>query len=423
MSKNMITPNSSKKKVTKTPAQPGRSRPYTWFLQLRLFIANTWEIYLILLVAGFLRFYQINTTEFDDDQATLYQMAYDAVHHGLLPATSNTASIGIAHAPGVIYFFMPLTALSADPLWGTVLVGLFTTATALLTYFFTRRYYGRFAGISAALLYATAAKPLNYARFIWQPNLMPPFVMLFMFSLFWGAVEQRKGWLFPALVLFGVLYQMHPTACLLAIPLLVAVLLARQTVRWRDLLLALAVLFLIFFPYLTWEVYAKFADVHTLLALAKQHAHIDTQAMRFYLLLLSPYDQLPAAMHPLVPILAITVPLLVLGGFIIAGTLLLRDEENGQNTRSPFARLSGWWTRLRTSPYRCGLLVLLVWQIVPLLILSRHAIGLHAQYFFMLMPGPFILTGLFLSHIVKWLQVALRHIQHSQSDHCSSTGE
>jgi hypothetical protein len=48
------------------------------------------------------------------------------------------------------------------------------------------------------------------------------------------------------------------------------------------------------------------------------------------------------------------------------------------------------------------LFVLLVWQLVLLAVLSRHAVDLHAQYFFMLLPGPFILVGLFCSKLVEW---------------------
>src|SRR2546425_1898521 len=383
---------------TDTPSLERSSVMRSWLLWL----ASAWEVFLILLVAGFLRFYQINTTEFDEDQAQLFRMAYDAVHHALLPTTSNAASIGISNPPGVIYLFMPLAALSANPLWGAMLVGVFTTATALLTYFFTRRYYGRFAGVVAALLYATAARPLNYARFIWQPNLMPPFVVLFMFALFWGVVERRKGWLFPALLLLGVLFQMHPITLLLAVPLLAAVVLAPGTLRWRDLALALAFLLVIFFPYLIWEVYTHFADVRTVFTLAKQYAHIDGQAIHFYRVFLSPYDNLPADMHsvvlllaPLLSWLSVAVPLLTLGGFVTAGVLLLRSRWRG---------MRNWWADLRGDPYRCGLLLLLTWQIVPLLILSRHAVDLHSQYFFMFLPGPFILIGLFLAKAVAWFQ-------------------
>ena len=404
---------------------------HPWLLWLASSIDRAWEVFLILLIAGFLRFYQINTTEFDEDQAQLFRMAYDAVHHALLPTTSNAASIGISNPPGVIYLFIPLAALSANPLWGAMLVGTFTTATALLTYFFTRRYYGRFAGIVAALLYATAARPLTYARFIWQPNLMPPFVVLFMFALFWGVVDRRKGWLFPALFLFGVLYQMHPTTLLLAAPLLTAVVLAPGTLRWRDLAFACASLLIIFFPYLIWEAYTGFADIRTVFILAKQHAHIDTQAIHLYRSFLSPFDTPPTDMRSLVRMLAptlswlsIAVPLLTLGGFATAGLLSFRSAgEQGAGVEalpvprtgnaSALSSLRNWWAELRATPYRCGLILLLVWQIVPLLILSRHAIPLHSQYFFMFLPGPFILIGLFLAKVVEWLRGRVQRRQWS----------
>ena len=36
--------------------------------------------------------------------------------------------------------------------------------------------------------------------------------------------------------------------------------------------------------------------------------------------------------------------------------------------------------------------------------LTRHSIGLYAHYIIILMPGPFILIGLFLANISTWLQ-------------------
>ncbi len=377
----------------------------------------SWEVYLVLLVAGFLRFYQLNTTEFDEDQAMLFRLAHDAIRYGLLPVTSNAASIGISNPPGVIYLFMPVAFFTANPLGGAMLVGLFTTVAALLTYFFTRRYYGRFAGAVAALLYATAAEPLNYARFIWQPNLMPPFVVLFLFTLFLGVVERRKGWLFPALVLFGILYQMHPTTVLLAAPLVLALVLAPGTLRWRDLLFAGILLVILFFPYLLWEVATKFADLRTVLTLAKQHAHLDSQAVRFYVLFLSPYTAVPTyaasvvrGIAPFISWLHYVVPLLTVGGFLVAILLLFRSTRatlSAQGTVAARTGLQAMFQRFRADRYRCGLLILLVWQLVPLAVLSRHAVDLHAQYFFMLMPGPFILVGLLLAKLRVWSRTLL----------------
>src|SRR5256886_13230338 len=121
-----------------------RSRLRTWLL--------TWEVYPILLVTGFLCLYRINTTEFNTDQAAIFSMARDAIRFGLIPITSNRASLGTTHPPAVIYILMIPALFSANPLWAAVQQALLTTAAALLTYIFTRRYYGRLAGIVAALL-------------------------------------------------------------------------------------------------------------------------------------------------------------------------------------------------------------------------------------------------------------------------------
>ncbi len=377
---------------------------------------RTWELYPLILVAGFLRFYQLNTTEFDQDQAILFRMAHDAVSHGLLPVTSNTASIGISNPGGVIYLFMLPALLNPSPLGGAILVASCTLIAILLTYFFTRRYYGRLAGIVAALLYATAYKPLLYARFIWQPNLMPPFVVLFLFVLFSGVVERRKGWLFPALLLLGILYQMHAITVLLAIPLAVALLLAPHTLRWRDIIFALIGLAILFFPYLLWEVYTHFDDLRTVFTLAKQHARIDGQALNFYQIFLTPNEPLPTDTHvlpyaltPLFSWLQYTMPALVVLGLLslvaalVAPRLWGETKVDTESTKGK-AFIREWWRNLQADRYRCGLIILLVWQAVPLLILSRHAIDLHTQYFFMLLPGPFVLIGIFFAHGVNWLQ-------------------
>ncbi len=396
---------------------------------------RTWELYLLVLVTGFLRFYQLNTTEFDQDQAILLRMAHDAITHGLLPTTSNTASIGIAHPAGVIYLFMLPALLNPSPLSGAILVAICSTIAVLLTYFFTRRYYGRLAGTIAALLYATAYKPLVYTRFIWQPNLMPPFILLFFFALFYGVVERRKGWLFPALLLLGILYQMHEISVLLAIPLVVALLLAPHTFRWRDIAFAAIGLVIVFFPYLLWEVYTHFTDLHTILTLAKQHARIDGQALNFYQGFLTPNKLQPADTHVLphrltllfswlqyaMPALVILGLLSIVFAFIAprlwgetktdtgsaeekSSTESLRpSEEQGDRKGLPYMFVNTLQS-LQADRYRCGLIILLAWQIVPLLILSRHAIDLHTQYFFMLLPGPFVFIGIFFSHVVNWLR-------------------
>lgn len=64
--------------------------------------------------------------------------------------------------------------------------------------------------------------------------------------------------------------------------------------------------------------------------------------------------------------------------------------------------LRAWWSDFFQSGYRRGLLLLLVWQVIPLLALSRHSLDLHSQYFLVLLPGPFIFIGLFVGKLAEW---------------------
>ena len=394
-----------------------------------------------------MRLYQINTSEFDGDQAAIFNLAREAVQHTLLPIVSNRASIGIENPPAIIYLLMLPASLSSDPFWAAVMVAFFNIVAVLLTYIFTRRYYGRFAALVAALLYATAAKPLNYSRFIWQQNMLAPFIILFIVALFWGVVERRKGWFFPAVLLLGIAYQLHETSLLLSIPLLLAIVLSPKTLRWRDLTLALASLLVVFSPYILWEFISHIADLSIVLNVAKTRARFDTDAIYLYRFFLSPngfasYYQVPSKptsilrlFAPLLPWLRYLLQLLVFGGLATAAVLALwprrsrlspiltqhettpgdnggvdnptASENSIEEQRihsSPLSLLLNWWKEYRATPYRCGLTLLVIWQVVPLLLLLRHTVDLYPYYLLALMPGPFILAGFFLAQIVRWTQ-------------------
>jgi len=386
---------------------------------------SAWEIYPILGIAAFLRFYQIATTEFDADQAMVFRMARDAISHGLLPATSNIASIRIVNPPAVIYLLMIPAAFSANPLWGAIFVGLLNVIAVFLTYVFVRRYYGRIAAIIASLLYATAAEPLHFSRFIWQQNMIAPFVVLFMFALFWGVVERRKGWLVAALLLLGILVQLHETTIILSLLLLFALVLSPGTVRLRDLLLGVIFLLLLFSTYLLWEFSVKFADLSILLQMSKLHSHFDLTALNYYGLFFNPYDNIPTNTHALeyklIPLLKWLNPIMTI--LIVCGLALITigvisspqlwkrnsDVDNeSRSSRHPLWRsletLRALWTDFRASPQRCGYLLLLSWQIVPILILSRHSVPVFPYYLLMVMPGPFIIMGVLLSTLAGRLQ-------------------
>jgi 4-amino-4-deoxy-L-arabinose transferase-like glycosyltransferase len=366
-----------------------------------------WEVYLIVAVAALLRLYQINTTEFDGDQAVIFGMARYALQHGLLVATSNYASIHMLNPPGIIYLLMVPAAISADPVGAAILTALCAIAAVLLCYLFVRRYYGRLAGAIAALIFATASRAVFYSRFSWQQNLLPLFVMLFMFTLFRGAVERRKGWLAPALLLLGLAIQLHATAAFLVVPLAIALLLAPDTLRWRDLGLGILSLLVIYSTYILWEVASHFSDLNILLTPTKKQSQIDNWALYYYQLIISPYEEpftnRSAILYRLIPALfwlRDTMTALFIGGGLLALVSSLWPAKSKAGEDGKWR----WWRNLRADPYRCGLLILFAWQITPLLALSRHALPIYPHYFIIIMPGCFILIGLFIAKLAGWFQ-------------------
>ncbi|MFL5660223.1 MAG: ArnT family glycosyltransferase, partial [Ktedonobacteraceae bacterium] len=411
--------------TTSSPKNTTRDKLRSWLL--------TWEAYPIILIAGFLRLYGLNTTSIAVDQSALLILAYNAVHHSLIPISSNSASIFILHPPAAIYFLMLPALFSLNPLWAAVMTALFNIIAVLIAYIFTRRYFGRFAATIASLLFATAETAIVFSRFIWQPTLLAPFVMLFFFALFWGAVDRHKGWLFPALLLLGICYQLHEITIILAVPLLLTLLLSPQTVRLRDIVLGGISLMLIFAPYLVWEFSSKLADIHTVLNLTHAHAQIDTKALAYYQRFLNAYyyddrfvgssfydpiGSTASLVFKILPALILTrhvLLLLLLVSLAAMGLLVVQPQHSGgQNTTGDrttkklgsclFTHLFHWWKGLRADPFRCGLIILLAWQVVPLVVLSRHTATMHLHYLLMLLPGPFILIGFVISRLLAWLQ-------------------
>src|SRR5579875_1358594 len=407
----------------------GGERPLTYRTVAKTLL-SCWELYFIVAIAAFLRFYLLPTTEFDDDQAAVFGMAYNAVQHGWLVATSNIASIHIVNPPAVIYLYMVPALFSANPLGGAIFTALCNTLAVGLCYLFVRRHYGRLAASIATLFFATATLAVFYSRFIWQQNLLPLFVLLYIFSLFLGVVERRKGWFFPAIVLLGLLIQLHASTVLLSAPLLVALLLSPGTLRWRDLALGLPGLLFIYFPYLLWEIATKFNDVQILLSATKQHVKTPNLASFYYQLFLSPYnpDLLPANLHaplyvvkPWISWLLQTMPRLNAIAMLLlllcalwpqlaqTGTRFNEDgtqrEELSQPEHLPvYGYMKRWWLNLLATPPRCGLLILLAWQAIPLFLLSHMSTELYPHYFIFFLPGQFIIIGILFAQLVHWCE-------------------
>ncbi len=373
------------------------------------------EVLLTLLVAAFFRLVFIKTTQFMADHAAFYQMAYDGVALGLWPISGNHASVGPLIPPLFVYLLMIPAAISSNPLAGAIFIALSNIGAILLTYLFVRRYYGRLPATIAALLYATATNVLIFSRDIWQPDLLPPLVLLFMFCLFRGVVEQRRNWFLPAAILLGAMFQIHTSAIYLIFPFLAAVILAFKTLRVRDIILAAIAELLLFSPYLLLEITDHFADIQALLNAFMQPSHITPESLQFYgTFVKSTVDRVPAnssqyvdthlfpanshsimitpLLYPLQLFLqkeSFLMPYVLFASMFAVLFLMVFPGNLSNSTGNRRTLLK----EFLASPYRKGLLLLMTWQSLVFVML-RHPSALFIHYVLFLVPGPFILIAI-----------------------------
>src|SRR5579883_2767539 len=89
--------------------------------------------------------------------------------------------------------------------------------------------------------------------------------------------------------------------------------------------------------------------------------------------------------------------LLLVGGILFALAQIFAPPAQATTQKNIVAR---WWNELWNSPDRQGLVLLLLWQVAPLLLLTRHSIVLFVHYFIFFLPGQFILMAFCFTRII-----------------------
>jgi len=168
-------------------------------------------ISLIILLAAFLRLYKINGfMEFLGDQGRDVLIAYNILH-GHLTLLGPTASVGGFFLGPIYYYFIAVFLLifRFDPVGPAIMVALFGILCVYLIYRFGNELFGKGAGLIAALLFAVSPLVVTYAKFSWNPNLMPITTLLLMYFLYKGVYKNNLKFLLLSGILFGICMQLH----------------------------------------------------------------------------------------------------------------------------------------------------------------------------------------------------------------------
>lgn len=238
-------------------------------LQNKTFI----PVIFILLLAAFLRLYRIaDYMTFLGDEGRDVLVVYNILH-GKLTLLGPTASVGGFYLGPMYYYFMTpfLWLFNYNPVGPAVMVALFGIATVWLVYKVGSEFFDKTVGLIAAGLYAISSVAITYSRSSWNPNLMPFFSLLIIYSTYKAVLKNSwKLFIFVGF-LFGIVVQLHYIELFLAIAIALYILLTTVVVKTKNIqgeiinvikkYLLIGIGFLISFsPFIAFEVRNKFIN-------------------------------------------------------------------------------------------------------------------------------------------------------------------
>ncbi len=190
---------------------------------------------LILLLAAALRMGAPGITEFKRDEANMMARALDLARGRDLPLLGLSSSVNVPNPPVSVYLFAVPFLFSDSPLSATLYVGALNLAAVALTWALARRYRGARAALIAALLYAASPWGAIYARKLWAQDLLPPFVVLTVFTALLGYAENKRWARLVHWPLLALAVQIHYAAASLVPLSALALALWPRRVRRREL--------------------------------------------------------------------------------------------------------------------------------------------------------------------------------------------
>lgn len=174
-------------------------------------------------------------------------------------------SVGSIYMGPIYYYFMvpALWLARMNPVGPAIMVVTFAMATIWLIYRTGSEFLSKSSGLIASLFYAISPLAIIYGRSSWNPNVVPFFSLLLIYSLLCSIVKKKPIWFLVAGGVLGVLIQLHYVT-LMFIPIFITVLLFyRKKIEYKYLMLGLIFFILAFSPFILFELRHGFVNINS----------------------------------------------------------------------------------------------------------------------------------------------------------------
>lgn len=184
-------------------------------------LIKRWEIIglvIILCLGAYFRLYKISEYQtFLGDEGRDALVMRDITLGRHLPLIGPGTSIGNMYL-GPLYYYLtaPSLALAGfSPVGPAVEVAVFGLVTIALLWWLGRQWFHPVAALIISLLYAISPTVIIYSRSSWNPNIMPFFALLCLYSIWLVWTKSAWPWLLVCAVSFAFVLNSHYLGLLL----------------------------------------------------------------------------------------------------------------------------------------------------------------------------------------------------------------
>jgi len=336
---------------------------------------------IILLIGGFLRFYRIKEymTFLGDegrDALVVKRIIIDHKFTLLGPITS----VGSMYMGPIYYYFMVpfLWLWHFDPVGPSIMVALFAELTIALIFLLGTEFFSPIAGLIAAFLYAVSPLTVNYGRSSWNPNIVPFFSLLIIYSLLKLIVKRQHQWFLVIGLALGVLLQLHYVTLMFIPIIFVCLIFYRPHLKLNQYFGGTIAFFTSYSPFLLFELRHQF--VNTRAAWHFVTTQKSGQPFNLFTIFATISDVVVRLFWRLVVVTNAEFTKLFLLGLVM--TLYIYFRNSKRNLKN-----------------RLSLNILLLWLIIGIISFGLYSGIIYDYYFGGLFAAPFILTAIALTFL------------------------
>lgn len=206
----------------------------SWILENK---REAFFLFVILCVASFLRFYRLSEyLTFLGDEGRDVIVVRKLLVEGDPILVGPGTSIGNMYLGPLYYYMMaiPLFLANYSPVGPAAMVAALGVLTVFFVWFVARRWFGKTAAFISSFLYAISPTIIIYSRSSWNPNIMPFFALLVVYSIWKVWYEKETSWIIVVALSFAFTLQSHYLGLLLAPVIGIYTFLAWKKTRKKD---------------------------------------------------------------------------------------------------------------------------------------------------------------------------------------------